>query len=747
MLKLEKTIKYGIYLAFILPLIFTSRTMFPWHFGKTILFQILVEVLVVLAVILYFSNAQKNKINFLRLNSLDRLVLIFAAAQIISAIFGVNFTRSFWGYQQRAQGVFTWLHFTAFYFLIRNFFSSKKDWENLMVWILGVSAVSSLLAWFGGYLPIFQSIITRGGRLSGMIGNPIFFSAYLIIPVFLGFALYFLLDKNSKWRRLSLAVGALNLITFIFSQQRGALLGLFAGIFFILILYLIYGVSRKYKKTIWISLAVLIFILASAYIFNRQSDYLKNNYPSVSHILNINPSDVTAQTRLMAWKIALQGWRDKPIFGWGPENYEDIFDRHYNPAFLKYSFSETVWDKPHNFSLEVLGTMGIIGFASYLGIIGMMFFYAMNIFKREESDYARLPMIILAGAAVAYIIQNSFGIESSNSLQLWFLLIAFISFSDQSGGLKILNENIFNKILKFLFVIFLFLSPFLIYKNYSFFKASVLMGDAEDAAKIESLYLFQKNAPGVLDAKVPFLWEQAVFLTKDLSIFDAKGKLDKKTLEPVAYKLADIYEENAKRYPTSYLMRFWGGQLYDFMGEYIDRKYYDRGDEFLKEAWEINKTRQNSAIILAKSYLLQNKNKEGIKLLEEAAATAEDNKELNWFFGLALMQDEQEDRAIVELEKGQEYGFNMNANNIQYLIDIYAKKNNYFKIIPLYERLIAINPANPQYYASLAVAYAGAGDKEKMVLNIEKAVELQPELAAEAKKFLEQNGVDINKIK
>jgi O-antigen ligase/Flp pilus assembly protein TadD len=684
-----------------------------------------------------------------KLNLLDWLVIAFTLLQIISSIFGVNFIRSFWGYQQRAQGVFIWLHFTAFYFLIRYFFTLKKDWENLLIWVLSISFISSFLAWFGGYLSMFQGIINKGGKLSGMISNSIFFSAYLIIPVFLGFALFFILERNNKWRWFGLAAGIFNLVTFLFSQQRGALLGLLGGIFLILIFYLICGNSAKLKKTIWILGAILIVSLVSAYIFNQKNNYLKNNFPSIFHLLNINPFDVTASTRLMAWKIAFQGWRDRPIFGWGPENYEDIFDKHYNPAFLKYTFSETVWDKPHSFSLEVLSTMGIFGFAGYLIILAVLFFYIVRILKRGEDEKVKLFYIILGGAAAAYIIQNSFGIESSNSLQLWFLLIAFASFLRGADDyqIKILDSVYVKKLFSFSLVAILILSPYLIYKNYTFFKASVLMGDAEDAAKIESLYLFQKNAPKVLDEKVPFLWEQAVFLTKDLSIFDAKGKLDKKTLETVAYKLADIYEENVKKYPTSYLMRFWGGQLYDFMGEYIDKKYYDRGDELLKQAWEINKTRQNSAIILAKSYLLQNRNKEGIKLLEEAVASAEGNKELNWFFGLALMQDGQEDKAIIELEKGQEYGFSMNSNNILYLIDIYAKRNNYLKIIPLYERLIKLEPVNPQYYASLAVAYAGAGDKEKMTLNIEKAVELQPELAPEAKKFLEQNGVDINKLK
>ena len=82
-----------------------------------------------------------------------------------------------------------------------------------------------------------------------------------------------------------------------------------------------------------------------------------------------------------------------------------------------------------------------------------------------------------------------------------------------------------------------------------------------------------------------------------------------------------------------------------------------------------------------------------------------------------------------------------------YLIDVYAERQEYEKIIPLYEILITRHPNNPQYYASLAVTYAFIEDKENAFININKAVELQPELAEEAKKFLIEQGIDINKYK
>ncbi len=745
LVKLEKTIKYGIYLAMLLPLVFTSRTMFPWHFGKTVLFQILIEVLLVLALV-YFSLNKEKKI--IKLNLLDWLVFAFVICQLISAFFGVNFIRSFWGYQSRAQSVFTWLHFTVFYLLLRQFFITKKDWFNLGVWVLAVGFISCIIAWAGPHLSFLEGIVAPG-RFSGLIGNPIFFAGYLIIPVFLGFAWFFVLEKGDKWRWFGLAAGAFSLVALLLSQVRGAFVGLIAGIFAIWLLYLFYGQSARLKKICFIIGVLFISLISGAYIANQNGGFFKNNLPAIARLLDIRPAETTASTRLMAWQIALKGWKDKPLLGWGPENYQDIYDKYYNPKFLEYSFAETVWDKPHSYPLEVLSSMGVIGFSCYAAIIVILLFYLKKIIKKQDSDNKKFAFMILTCAIAAYIVQNSFGIETSNSLQMWFFVVAFVGFSYGADGeeAKFYNKELLYKLTGWLALLVLLITPCLIYKNYNFYKASVVMGDAEDAAEIESLYLWQKNAPKVLDVKTPFIWEQAIFLTKNLSIFDGKQILDKKTLEAVTPRLADIFESNIKKYPVSYVLRFWAGQLYCFMGEFIDSKYYERSEQLLNEALNMNRDRQPAAMVLAKSYLLQNKTKEGIELLEEINSGENDYAEAHWFLGLALIQDKQKERGIKELEKSGDFGLSFHKGNILYLIDLYAEDKNYEKIIPLYERLIAQEPNNPQYYASLAVAYAGIGDKENTVINLNKAVELQPELAEEAKKFLEQQGIDIEKYK
>jgi len=765
MIKLEKIIKFGIYLAMVLPLVFTNRTMYPWHFGKTVLFQILIEILLVLALIFFSLNkdpAQKHASSgaekrIIKFNLLDYLVIGFVFLQLISSILGINFNRSFWGNQQRAQGIFTWLHFIAFYIIIRQFFITKKDWLKLGIWVIIILFLSSILAWLGKYFSIFDQIILKESRLSGMIGNPIFFASYLIIPVFLCFVWYFLFVRkdgvegnNSKvvfWRWFCLITGIFSLIILMFSQIRGAFLGLLAGIFVIWILYLIYGCSKRFKKVFFISGLLILIIFSFVYIFNQKSDYLSKNLPSIARLLDIRPSTTTASTRLMAWNIALKGWQDRPFFGWGPENYQDAFDKYYNPEFLKYSFAETVWDKPHSFPLEILNAMGAVGFVCYLTIIITLFLYLIRIIKTKQSDKSRLGAMILAGTVTAYVIQSSFAFETSNSLLMWIILIAFISYFYSSiVETKESNKILFNKFIGWIAILAIITVPYLVYKNWTFYKASVHMGDARDAAEIASVYQWQKNADLVLNTDVPFLWEQAIFLTQDLSSFDGNNKLDKNLLEPITPRLIEIFNQEIDRVPDSYLYRFWLSQLYGFMGEYVDNKYYENSNKLLREAMEINPDHQHIPLLLAKNYLFQNKTEEGIEILEKLVEKNPEFAEPHWFLGIALFKNGDEDRGVEELEKGKGFGLSYKSNTF-YLIDVYAKIEEYEKIIPLYERLVAEEPENASYYANLAATYAAVGDEENIIINLNKAVGLDPDLAKEAELFLEQQGIDINKYR
>ena len=63
-------------------------------------------------------------------------------------------------------------------------------------------------------------------------------------------------------------------------------------------------------------------LLGFAFIF-RQSDFVKN-IPAVGRLVN---TQIASDTRTMAWGIAVDSWKEKPIFGWGPNNFYYAFNK------------------------------------------------------------------------------------------------------------------------------------------------------------------------------------------------------------------------------------------------------------------------------------------------------------------------------------------------------------------------------------------------------------------------------------
>jgi tetratricopeptide (TPR) repeat protein len=484
---------------------------------------------------------------------------------------------------------------------------------------------------------------------------------------------------------------------------------------------------------------------------------LSSNFPTVSRFLNIDISDTTANTRLWAWEAAFEGWKEKSIFGWGAENFQDLFDNHYNPRFLEVSFEETVWDKPHNFPLEVLGTIGVIGFIAYLSIIGLFYYYLIQIYQKEENKTKRNAFLILGGAMAAYIGQSLFSIEAINSQLFFFGILAMVSYfytnnTDQKQK-NFFQKGVIQKGMAFIFIVILVFVPYFLYKNYSMYKSSILMSQARDATDYikafpseESLGLlnvWQENALATLAYPVPFSWEQALYLTKDLIDLDGFGIIDKAILDKVSPKIIENFEYEIRKNNYSFSNRLWLSQLYFLLAQYCDISFLEKSNKLLLEAKEISPKHQQVPIHLAKNYILQNRISEAIGLLRQLKEDNPNLAEPHWFLGILLYENGQEEEGLKELELGYNYG-SRNIGNIKFLIDIYAKIKEYDKIIPLYIELTERDSGNASYFASLAAVYAEKGDKENMFIYLNKAVELNPGLKEEARLFLEQQGMGVN---
>lgn len=728
-----KKIIFGILAAtLLLPLIFTSKTIYPWSFGKTILFHLAVDSLLVLWG-LYLINNKKASFKF---NYLDFFALAFILTQLLVCLLGINRERSWWGDYSRISGVFTLVHLSGFYFILRLFLTTRKIWHQFLFVAVLVGVISSAVAWLGYFNPSFLSgVIVYKSQLSGIIGNPIFFAGYLILPS--AFALYSALEnyqqknKNLTWF-YSLSFLFLS-VSLVFTQVRGAFLGLIAAILAYLTVYLIWGGNKKHKLylTSFLGGGLLIF-LSLFIIFN--TGILKNDF---SRLFDINAVTSNGQTRLLSWGVAWQSILQKPLIGWGQENYIEAFNYNYDPKFLQFTIAETVWDKPHNYFLEVLFSSGVVGFLSYFSIIACLFYYIYQLIRKTDQDSALKSYIGLMAGLIGYLVYLFFAFETINSWQLWFVFLAFVAFLSSEGDVASKNID-FSNIRYLLIPFFFILASYFIFTNIAIYQSGVAISKARDAAGINSVYIWQGNALRVLEDKNPFSWQQAVFLIQDLSDLDRHVALDRKAVEAVCPKLELILLAELKQHPDSYYFNFWIGQLYSIWGDYSDQKYLETANAYLIKAGELAPNQQHIPFFLAKNYLILRQSKEAIAVLTKAIENNSDYPELRWSLGLALVIDGNIKEGLAQLELGKEFGLSFDEN-IQYLIDLYAQEKDYGKIIPLYQKLIARHPQDYKYYANIAATYAAVNDRVNAELYLEKAVELNPGLAEEAKIFINEN--------
>ena len=77
------------------------------------------------------------------------------------------------------------------------------------------------------------------------------------------------------------------------------------------------------------------------------------------------------------------------------------------------------------------------------------------------------------------------------------------------------------------------------------------------------------------------------------------------------------------------------------------------------------------------------------------------------------------------------------------LINIYLNNKDFTRIADVYEKVIVLNPKNPQYYASLATAYVNLGRIDDAVAMARKAVQVDPSFEPDARAFLKSIGREL----
>jgi len=728
---LNWALKGVLYLILITPVLLNPRLMFPFITTKTMFFRLAVE----LAVLLYLALVMLNPRYRPKMNKLSWAIVIFGIIILITGITGVDFYKTFWGTIERGEGFLTLSHLIIYFLLLSWTLKTKKEWFNYLTGVI----IVGLLVNFHALLqkrgveefPIFGRIIHAGeDRLSATIGNAAFMGAYTLSQFFINLLLFL---KRKKWWKILFGFGILaNFYILYQTQTRGALL---AWLIVMLALTIIYALKSPHRLKKIISLGILGIIIASSLIiwFNRHSDWVKNNN-TLYRLVSISTSDITTEARLSAWRASWSGWKDRFILGYGWENYNVAYNKHFPPEIYKDAGSQLWFDRAHNTIFDVAVATGIFGLINYIVIFGLALYY---LFKKIKKDFDLC--LILIALLVAHFLQNIFVFDVLVNYITLFLIFALISVYATPHRLKPETEE--NKKISFNYIAFISATIIVIFFAY-IFNLKPLKANSQSIQGLilaangqitPSLNEFQK----AIDMKTYQTPEIRQKLADNLITSNTAQNAgnDKQACENFEIGIQEI-EKNLQEHPLNVQNHLYLMALKNKAGR-CNTQYFSDVIKIGQSALELSPTRPQIYFEMGQAAIFLNKIEEGLNYFKQGIALNPDTVESLWTLlgAYVVIGDKENADKTYNLMLDKGYKFD-NSNRLNRLYNVYRAVNDLEKMAETLEQLISIQPTGSNY-ARLAAVYAELKQYDKARIAVQKAVEFDPSLATEAQKFLQ----------
>jgi O-antigen ligase len=391
---------YGALLALVV--VVKDATAYPFVFLTTMALQTTIALTVPAFLLLVWRQPSFRP----RRSWLSIALGAYFVAILLSCVFSFNRHRSFWGSQDRMGGLFSLAHFFVWYVMATSLLRTWRQWRRLLHWQVALGFFVALSALHDVGNPAID-------RISGVLGNPIYCATYQIF--FIGILALLWVRTQSSALRALYAVGViLSLVTLGYTGSRGALLGLVSGLIAAALMWTV--VERHWRYLAATVGALVLGGAGYAWLVKTGATWLQ--HPGLQHLF----TKTTYELRPMIWSIALAGLRDHPLLGWGPDNFEAVFDAHFLPRFVCNGGYGEWTDIAHSLLFEHLATTGVLGTLAF-AVVGVCFAMSLRHAFRQGWIEAR-ALYALIGLSVAYVVQGQFITDSPSSHGLLFLLLA-----------------------------------------------------------------------------------------------------------------------------------------------------------------------------------------------------------------------------------------------------------------------------------------------------------------------------------
>lgn len=698
---MKKIVKYiaivSLFLIPVFPLIVANGGLvlpsffFPYITGKAFYFRMLVEIAFASWIVLAFIDAKYRP----RITSLAIGVSVFMLVALIADVLGVNPLRSIWSNFERMEGWLVILHLWMFFITSTAMFGHGEEGHKLWSRWLNVSIGVAFIVGIYGLFQLFgwADIHQGSTRIDASLGNAAYMAVYMLFHSFIAAYLFFaraIKIKKFDYLQWYYAILAIFFSYLLFqTATRGTILGLIGGALLALGLYTLFAKNnhKKYRLVTGITIGVIILIGVLFWI-NRDAKFIQNS-EVLSRLAAISLEENKTQARGYVWPMAIKGWQERPIFGWGQENFNYIFNANYNPEMWPH---EQWFDRAHSVFLDWLTASGAVGLLAYISL------YIISIIAIWKSTLSIAEKSVLTGLIVGYAIHNVFVFDNLASYAFFFAILGFTGSLKEGKpiklfGTKAVHLDVVEHVVAPVVIIVLVFG--LYFLNVRPLQANVrLLGSLQSCNSAKPEVVTFENALSVNSYMAnQEVREQLLSCTGNVVQGSYSDSTKRSFLDLTEKEIKAQIEATPK-----------DARIYTLAGVFMNSiGNFSEAEKYLTEAIKLSPHKQSIVIQLVFAKANLGKNEEALALIKEAYDLTPENPQVKVTYAslFVLTNREAEGRQVL---KDQPELFESET-----IASIYVAIKQYSKAIALYKKLIIQDPGNVQLQGTLAQVQYQAG--------------------------------------
>lgn len=692
-----------------IPFLVSGALFFPYITTKAFAWRIIIEVIFAAWIVLAALDPAYRPKRSIILYSFIAFITVIGIADL----FGVAPVKSFWSNYERMEGFVSLLHLGAF-FLVAGSIFSEIDWKRWWKTSLVAAFIMSIYCLFqlAGAITINQG----GVRIDGTFGNASYLAVYMLFHVFISL-LFFIRTRDTAARYIYGIFALLFSFMVYETATRGAILGLLGGLFVIALLNLRNKENAQMRKMA-VATLVLICLTVGSFIAFRNSSFVLNS-PVLARFANLNIESIRGEGRAYVWPIALAGIKERPLLGWGQENFNYVFNAHYNPEMYQL---EPWFDRAHNIFLDWGIAGGIVGLLAYLALYIVL---VVSIWKRKAA-FSYAERTVLSGLLAAYFFHNLFVFDHLVSYVLFASFLAYVHgrvvFS-REGKKRVFSERTIAAVIApavavVLIVVFFVTNVQPIRANGELLEGLRNARPGSDPTAL--LGHFKKAYEGSRLGR-PEVVEHTLGNTERLL-----SEMPESGAGLIAFART-IAVAQAEELPNDARYQFFAGAFLSNIGE------VDNALRYLNRAVELSPGKQSMYFEIGTLYINSGNITQGLEVLKYAYDMAPLNPraKIAYLVGVIYADD-----AALTAQLIKDIPADDLAVNDQVLAAL-VRKGNTEMLSELLKRRIELSPKDPQSYATAASLFMSAGQKEKAIQALTALAVALPEYKIQADAYIQ----------